>query len=70
MGVAARNAFTRKMKKWAEIRENSPQDFLPLPFELFGSCHPESEVAINRLGRLAAIATASDVAATREGMSS
>ena len=53
------------MKKWAEIRENSPQDFLPLSFELFGGCHPESEVAINRLGRLAAIATASDVAATR-----
>ena len=53
------------MKKWAEIQENSPHNFLPLSFELFGGCHPESEAAINRMARLAAIATASDVAATR-----
>ena len=32
--------------------------------ELFGGCHPESAVAINRMGRLAAVATSSDVATT------
>jgi len=65
-GIAAQNAYDRKMKKWAEIRENSPHDFQPLSFELFGGCHPESVVTINRMGRLAAVATASDVATTRE----
>ena len=53
------------MKKWAEIRENSPHDFQPLSFELFGGCHPETEVTINRIGRLAAIATVTDIATTR-----
>ena len=42
------------MSYWAKLRDDSPEDFLPLAVELFGGWHPESVAAISRMIRMAA----------------
>ena len=41
-GVAVEGAFDLKMKKWAQFRDISQEDFIPLAVELWGGWHPES----------------------------
>ena len=63
-GAAAIHAFEKKQRYWARVKEDSPEEFLPLAVELFGGWHQESAEAISRMAHLAAHATASEVGVT------
>ena len=56
--------FTMKMQKWAQFRDITTEEFIPLAVELWGGWHPQSSSVIQRIATLAAHNTASEVAPT------